>query len=155
MEPSEVTLQPAHAKDCDYVFALQSTPGIRQFFVNPHIPTRQEHETWFQGMLDNPATTLFMVHYNQQRAGIVRLDVLHGEKHEVSIIIDPHWGGKGIGKKALFALLQQHPDVEIHATIHQNNHPSLKLFEQCGFIRTSSNTSEPFLTFVHPPQKGI
>src|SRR6202171_4253348 len=52
----EVTLRLAEADDEDWLLELQRKPGTRRHFLNPEIPTDEEHHRFMQRVLNEPDT---------------------------------------------------------------------------------------------------
>lgn len=132
-------LQPVAETDSDYLYSLQATPGIRRHFRNPAVPSRMEHELWVARVLDDDDVALFLVRCGDESAGMVRIDGLLSGDLEVSIIMDPRFAGRGLGKRAVAQALALAPGRKVAATVHRENTPSQRLIKGLGFVLRSED----------------
>jgi UDP-2,4-diacetamido-2,4,6-trideoxy-beta-L-altropyranose hydrolase len=139
-------LKPAKRTDSSYIYGLQIKPNVRQFFRNPSSPSLPEHEKWFDEIINSDNHVLFIICFGGINVGMLRVDALLSEALEISIIIDPQFSGKGLGKRTINELLLILPSRKIKAVIHSENLASKYLFEKSGFIFQASEND--FLTYT-------
>lgn len=142
----ELYLQPVNDNSSQYIYYLQSLPGVRNYFRSPDIPTLSDHERWFKRAIDDTEIAMFIVTLDDERVGMVRLDELNGSHLLISIIVDPKYAGKGIGKKCLSTLLEICPADSFKAIIHKANIASRRIFERSGFVLSDSEDGD-FLVY--------
>lgn len=144
-QTSGVRLRPAAQRDLEITLAWQIEPGARRYFRDTRPPTRSEHEAWFRERLDSPEPTLWIIEFEDQPVGAIRLDNCDGSgatRYEVSILIASHNRGKGIGAIALSCLRSDHPDSALVATISPENKASIAAFIRAGFQQTAPERYE-------------
>jgi UDP-2,4-diacetamido-2,4,6-trideoxy-beta-L-altropyranose hydrolase len=130
-----VTLRPVSEMDRDSVYLWQSNPVTRKHFVNPSIPSYNEHCQWFESSLINKDRELFIIQYENSSAGLLRLDKKNNDsnEYEISILISPEFYKRGIGKSALHLAFIIWPERDYVANIKEENEASIALFLSAGF----------------------
>lgn len=53
--------------------------------------------------------------------------------NEMGLVLIPEYHNKGFGTKALIELIKKHPRNKYFATINNQNHASIKIFNKLGF----------------------
>lgn len=142
----KLLLVPATKNDCEYVYKLQVEPGVRKYFLNNTLPEYAGHCTWFDHTLESKERLLFRMQEHGDSVGILRLDNIHQETVEISIIVDPDHSGMGLATKAISVALELLSGLRIKAIIHQDNVASRKAFSKAGFHLALEGT--PFLEYV-------
>ena len=127
-----VLLEPISATDCDYVYGLQ-TKQVRKYFRNRNVPNLIEHTVWFNKALNSKYCQMFVLNFRGDKVGMLRVDNIHSQTVEISIIVSPNFSGQGLGRKALKALETILFSKKLKAVIHRDNIPSHKIFEAAGF----------------------
>lgn len=127
-----VSLEPAVSTDSNFVYELQ-TKEVRQFFRNLTTPSLDEHIDWFNRTINSHESQLFIVTFNNQKAGVLRIDDLNTKELEISIIVSPEHAGQGVAKKAINKLEDMMFGKKLKAIIHKDNIASRKLFEKLEF----------------------
>lgn len=136
---STIELKLATIKDKEITFEWQSDKNIRQYFKQPTTPTKTEHCSWFDNNLADPASSLYIIHYNKVPVGTLRLDEQSQDEYEISILIAPSAQGKGIALNALNKIPRLKENGLFFADIHQDNINSIKVFKKAGFVPISSS----------------
>jgi UDP-2,4-diacetamido-2,4,6-trideoxy-beta-L-altropyranose hydrolase len=140
---AKVRLRLAEAEDEDWLLELQRHPGTRRHFLNPAVPTTDQHHAWMQRTLADPETLLAIVEADERRSGMVRLDRKRSPDatptYDVSIAIDPAQHGRGIGTAALALARRIAPNAVLDATVLPENIASLQLFRQSGYLHDGGN----------------
>ena len=98
---STVELTLATIKDKEITFEWQSDKNIRRYFNQPTVPTKTEHNHWFESNLADPTSSLYIINHHKVAVGTLRLDEQKTDEYVISILIAPSAQGKGIGLKAL------------------------------------------------------
>jgi hypothetical protein len=141
----QLSIKPANKKDCIFTYSLQ-TKNIRKYFINTKIPNIDHHINWYKELLESHKSQLLILTFENQRAGVLRIDNLGEEIQEISIIISPKYGNKGIAKQAIKTLERLLPKRIFKATIHTNNTASKKVFIKSGFKVNKQNGD--FLEYI-------
>ena len=143
----KLELRPMKDTDCQYLYDLQATPGVRKFSKVPKIPEYTEHKLWFEQSIESSDKAMFIIMENLNRLGMLRLDSILKDQFEVSIIVDPKYSGKGIAQRAIQKLVELIPGRIIKAIVHANNIASQKVFEKTGF--QLQDRSQLFWTYIN------
>lgn len=130
---SNVELRPATIKDNEVTFKWQSNKSIRQYFNEPKIPTKTEHDCWFNNNLADPKSSLYIILNDKLPVGTLRLDEQGKHEFIISILVSPDVQGKGIALQTLNKIPQLVENGLFFADIHQDNINSIKLFKKAGF----------------------
>ncbi len=56
----KINIRAATISDCDDVYVWRSDPTSRSMFFDNSIPSYKEHKNWFNSMLDNADSKLFI-----------------------------------------------------------------------------------------------
>jgi len=129
----EVHILPVTKEDGRLLFEWQSQETSRRHARNPSKPTKDEHMQWLEDCLNDPNRHLNIIIYNNERAGVLRLDKVGEDCLEVSIMIAPEYYRKGIGAAALRLARKTWPNVILRAEVLPGNEASHALFEKCGY----------------------
>lgn len=120
--------------DAEITYRWQTAPGMRRYFRNPNPPSWEEHVTFVDRALADPAMSLNMiVSADEQPAGILRIDRRSSADSEVSILVAPEWQGRGIAGAVLPYARQLRPRQCLHAYVASDNTASLALFRSAGY----------------------
>ncbi len=125
------TLRPANKDDLEIVFNWQHEPGARKYSRNTNLPTKKEHQAWFETVLSSNTIKLHIIEWCRTPIGYIRLDQSRG-KEEISILIVRKFQGYGFAKRSLLQVLQP-AKREYTAVVHRENNASVGLFESLGF----------------------
>ncbi len=124
---------------CLELFNWQTEPGNRKYSRSEIPPTWDEHVNWFHNALNDVQRNMWIIQFNGQNSGYVRLDQMKCQE-EVSILISQKYRRLGIGYLALQAIKEKSKFSNILATVHQENIASIDLFTGAGFLKKSENT---------------
>ena len=136
-KPEGVTLRVATLNDMHDFYRWQTQPGARRFFRSPQLPRWSQHHAWYQRVMSDPATQLFIVCSDGASAGYLRLD-----GSEVSILISREFRGRKLAGRALNILTRRYPDTRFFADVAAGNFASRKLFKRAGFRKTGERSYE-------------
>ncbi|REL26044.1 UDP-2,4-diacetamido-2,4,6-trideoxy-beta-L-altropyranose hydrolase [Thalassotalea euphylliae] len=137
LSPS-VSLRSAQNSDIKTVFNWQSDPKIRQFSRNPKPVSWEEHKAWYHASQANPKRHMYIIEFQEQPAGVLRLDLIpKTSDYEVSILVSPNLQRQNIALKALHAIDEHFFKRNIHAYVSTANKASQSLFTQANYRRVS------------------
>lgn len=127
-----VTVRTAIAADCRDIWHWRNQPDIRSASSDTGPIPWEEHVTWFEAALSNPARRLLIGEAGGEAVGVLRFDVAAGTA-TVSAYLTPAGRGRGIGPQLLMQgearLKSDHPEVaRIEAMIRPGNEPSIAAF---------------------------
>ena len=138
----KINIRAATISDCDDVYVWRSDPTSRSMFFDNSIPSYKEHKNWFNSMLDNADSKLFIGEVNSTKIGVCRFDRNYKiASVEVSININPKSRGRGFGKNFLASSIEYFQNTQrsaLLAKIKPKNVASLKIFKSVGFKEISS-----------------
>ena len=134
-----LTYRRAILSDCDMYFEWVNDPEVRANSFNSALITREEHDNWFNDVLNNAAYSLFVFQDHQGNyVGQVRLEKINSLEAEISVSVAAANRGNGISKEMLKtssdAFLQENGGFKIIANIKKNNTSSIHAFEKAGFV---------------------
>jgi len=125
-----IRMTPLDTDDLELVFAWRSNPKIYRHFRKQDAPLNWEnHLSWYESRAAGRHD--FIIHYDGRRAGVVSITT----DDEVGIYLgDFSAHGNGVATAALKWLCKRFRyRTPLIAEIDENNHPSKRLFERCGF----------------------
>lgn len=126
-------LRTASVSDIEYLYYLQTLPGVRQWAGDPRIPRWEAHVEWSRHRLQSDPDAIHIVYDGAAAAGMLRLDHIAPGDVEISIIIDPAHAGRGLATAAIHEALEKRSTERLLARIHPDNSASRKLFAKAGF----------------------
>lgn len=139
---ADLLLHPAQLSDVAAILDLRNdTDSVRWSRSNRRVDP-EEHAAWFAGVLENPATRVWIARRASRTVGQVRVEVRDGTG-TVSITVAPNDRGHGLGTDLLRALPRAlSSDQQVHtlvAEIHRDNVASRRAFARAGFGETGSD----------------
>ncbi len=152
-KPEGMTLRSAIVSDMRDFYRWQKQPGARRFFRTPQLPRWSQHRRWYQGVMSDASVSLYIVLFNGEKAGYVRVDgaVTSSESSsvgsslgssEVSILISRNFRGRKLAVNALKALVSRYPETRFCADVAPGNFASRKVFKRAGFQKTGGRRYE-------------
>lgn len=132
----------AAAPDSRIIFDWRNNAATRRTARNGTLIPRGDHEAWFERSLKMEDRLLLIAQIGSIPVGVVRFDRKHDEA-EVSLYLDPHLYGLGLGRLALFrgeaAAAVRWPTLEgFAAETLEHNVGSQRLFVGAGYSGTYS-----------------
>lgn len=144
-----LTLRSAIMSDMRDFYGWQKQPGARRFFRNPDLPRWTKHNSWYLGVLSDPSVSMYIVLFNGEKAGYVRVDGVVSSSvgvslgsSEVSILISRNFRGRKLAVNALKALMSRYPETRFCADVAPGNFASRKVFKRAGFQKTGGRRYE-------------
>ena len=103
----------------------------------------QSHSKWFNRLINTTNAEIFIAYDKKEKnkIGMVRFERKYRKVSEVSININPHFRGKGLGReflsRSIAAFTKSKPGFVMKARVLVENHRSKRLFKSCGFVVSS------------------
>jgi len=135
----EMNLRKALHSDVALFFNWRNNPWLLQFSTGRNPVTLEEHQEWFDSVLENSKDHLLLVIISddERPAGALRFDRSSHDDLAVSIYLTKEFTGKGLGVKALEKGCQQAFEVlrtkSIRAFVREDNSASMSAFQKAGF----------------------
>lgn len=111
-----------------------SEAGIEYSKSNSSVP-KSQHKDWFESrIIRNPHEPYLIFSMAEQDIGSVRFDIdpCNSRNFVTSIILNPEFIGRGYGSKILSLsinyIIENFPEMELTAEIHDQNIASIKIF---------------------------
>ncbi|HEU5126073.1 MAG TPA: UDP-2,4-diacetamido-2,4,6-trideoxy-beta-L-altropyranose hydrolase [Verrucomicrobiae bacterium] len=149
LDGSQVWLQRAAITDARLWFRWANDPAVRANGFSPDAIPWETHLEWFKSHQRSPDSRLWIGFNTEgQPLGYVRLHRRGGE-WEIGVAVDPATRGKNIGRKLVRLALREFKSEDqtkasgcaIVARIKPENAPSLKLFQNLGFMSDQKRTT--------------
>ncbi|QPJ62158.1 MAG: GNAT family N-acetyltransferase [Candidatus Nitronauta litoralis] len=133
-----ITLRSAQREDCKSVFAWRNDPEVRQHIFDPAPIAWEDHEQWFNKILEASDRHLLIGDSEGKSIGVIRIEPVDQEGGEISVYLVPGNSGQGLGSllisKGIEWVAQHHPQIKhLQAKILGENAASLKAFQRAGF----------------------
>lgn len=148
----ELQFRAAALEDSSFLLSIRNSEDVRLFSTNQSKIDELEHQEWLdRRILNIEKNPFWIVSLGGVSVGYLRFDQSENESTFISIGVKDGLRGKGLGKEilnigvGLFRKLQ--PSMEIKATIHKNNKPSLVIFASLGFVEVGNQ--EDFVIFQY------
>ena len=156
----EFTLRLAEEKDIENIFNLSNDPTVRLNSFHTEIIKWDEHVKWFHNKLAASDSFFYVLEFNNNFAGYLRLDKDRANEWIITIHIVKSFRGKGLGTYALKQLQKIHSDKILIAYIKKENLHSQKLFQKADFATIEQNImmygfSTSKLAFYKNIQKSV
>jgi UDP-2,4-diacetamido-2,4,6-trideoxy-beta-L-altropyranose hydrolase len=125
-----ILLRPATMADGQALLDWRNDPLTRANSLDTAEVPRDAHFAWLERVLADPDRQLLMA---DRDLGMVRFDKLADGVWRVSIAVAPSWRGLGQARPLLAAAIAHHGNHPLVAEIREENQPSRRIFEACGF----------------------
>lgn len=133
-----LALRPADESDLLELLSWRNDEVTRAMSLNGEMISKNDHSNWYLRALRDPSIKILIAELRSgEKCGMCRfeLNVIPG-KSRISIIIDPSFRGRGLGKvllKSCIDYYRQDFKGPIVAQVKKNNKASLSLFKGIGF----------------------
>lgn len=148
-----IGLRPATMTDSDDLFAWRNDPVTLACMRSTAVVAREDHDRWmhFHVLHGYPTHLVWMADNDTDAVGVVRFDCDKRDvlSYEASITIAPKFRGQGLAFPILAEACSYLPECTIKAEIRENNAPSRRIFERCGF--EESGKREGFVQYKRKP----
>ncbi len=133
-----VELRPVDAEDMHNIYVWRNDIRVRRYSRDSSEIKPEQHERWFNSVLNNSNVRLFIGSADNEAVGVVRLDMSHDEA-EISLYLVPGKQGHGYGgalvESAENWLRSEQPAVShVVAEVLADNNASNRLFNACGYV---------------------
>ncbi len=135
---SSIVLQPMAKKDESILFSWQCEPGNRKHSGIAQIPDIDEHSAWYASSLNDTSRRMWLVLFNGEKCGYVRLDVQHNTE-EVSVLISQKYRKLGLARDAINELKNLCLFGVLDAQVAADNSASISLFKNLGFTKIANS----------------
>lgn len=155
MSTLDIDLKLATLKESKLIWQWRNDPSTRNNSLKTKPITWIDHATWYQKILKDQNSKMYVSFFNNIPIGVVRFDIKNAQMrtYNININIAPQSRGKGFGKtllnKSIIKLRQEDPFlVRISAEVKKENLLSNKLFLSSGFhlIKEESGINQYYLT---------
>lgn len=136
----DISLKKATKSDIAIVYTWQCQPTTRRYARNPAIPSLREHVDWMEAKLTDPTCYFYMIYHGASSVGVIRLDRLGSFCYEVSVFIDEQKQRINIAKQALKMVAELHAEIDIVATVLEENIASQSLFHSLNYRKIGDTT---------------
>jgi RimJ/RimL family protein N-acetyltransferase len=146
-----IQLQLAQKEHLRVTFEWAQNAFLRKFSPNSKPIAFETHEGWFIKKINDPNCRFYIASLDNDKIGTCRLDFSEDfGKAEISYLLDPRFHGKGLGflmiellvLEAITEANNRAKPLTLIAKVHQDNIPSLKIFEKAKFEKTSPENTE-------------
>lgn len=132
-------LREAVIHDSQWLLDIRNDPRTREVSFQSDMISFEDHERWFYKSLYTSTRRIWIAEEENQRIGMVRLDLISADEAEVSINIDPKYRGRGLGCPILDLLPgaaeRWNPNIFLlKAQTKASNTASIRLFEKAGYM---------------------
>jgi len=148
------SLRPATADDSETLWLWRNDPLMRRMAKSQGPIPWSAHDLWYRRALSNARTVILIGEIGGTPVGMVRFDPRSDGSFLVSINLDPHRRGRGLGTKLLAAgcdrFLEKMIGVKLCAEIDRSNAASERIFERIGFVPARGDEAAQYRTYVRP-----
>jgi RimJ/RimL family protein N-acetyltransferase len=139
-ELQALDLRPVAEADCELLWDWANDPVARSASFDSRPIAWREHVEWFRAQQRDTRNRMYVIEESSRPVGIVRFAPSDDRAVVVSVNVAASARGRGIGPRALrqaCALVAADVDVSsVVALIKPDNAPSLRAFEQAGFVHS-------------------
>jgi RimJ/RimL family protein N-acetyltransferase len=132
----ETIMRLADQRDSALLLAWRNDSQTRAWSRTTDPVTPADHETWLTRVLADQDRRLLIAEVGGEPVGTVRFD-RDGDVWEVSITVAPGARGRGLAVPILLAAERVIAPATVRANVHQDNAPSMALFERAGYRNES------------------
>ena len=148
-----LSLRNAEPGDIDILFQWANDSETRRNSFDQHEIAWDEHEAWFNRMINDPDRVQFIMMNDNTPVGQIRLDI-SGDVAIISYSIAPEERGKGYGKRIIkLAKEMIHKDypsiIRMKAEVKPQKKASIKGFEQKGFAENNRVYETDLVDITH------
>lgn len=139
---SDISVRMARPDDSENLFQWRNHPSIRAVSRSASEIDWQDHQRWFDSVLEDPEKMLLVGQRSESPVGVVRFDKQNDEA-EISIYVAPESATPGLGQSMLKSaeqwLAANHPEIrKIRAHVLGANERSQRLFSGAGYQTEST-----------------
>ena len=143
MEKQSIYLRKVLQSDIKLIFEWANDKDARNNSFKTKEITWAEHETWFENTLKDLKTRHYILCYNGNDIGQIRIKIEEENQGKISYSIDKAYRGLGFGKIILQlcenALLEEFKDFYLYAEVKKSNIASQRIFKTLGYNESIEN----------------
>jgi RimJ/RimL family protein N-acetyltransferase len=148
-----IELRFANPGDADRLFAWRNDPVTLACFRSTAVVPREDHDRWVQFNVEKGyAEHIVLIAENGgQPVGVIRFDADKNDvmSYDVSLPVAPEHRGKGLAHLILAHACNLVQDFSLNAEVRNENAPSRRVFERCGFSIVGSD--DRFVNYRRDP----
>lgn len=146
----DLRMRKAQFEDAGLIFSWRTNSAIQEFSLKEAPASYDAHLHWFANrVLSLDSNPFWLFSTSESEVGYTRFEKQAHNAFSVSILVNPSFWGKGYGRKMLQqgieAFASIYPKSNLTATIHSENIPSIRIFENEAFMQTGQKNN--FLVF--------
>ena len=129
----------AEKRDCLDLWKWRNDYKAVMNSISRSVVPYQSHSKWFNRLINETDAEIFIAYDKKEKnkIGMVRFERKLRKVSEVSININPHFRGKGLGReflsRSIATFFKSKPGFVVKARVLIKNHRSKRLFKSCGF----------------------
>lgn len=134
---TSITLRIASFEDSEDIYSWRINHTTRSMSNDTSEFSYDEHCRWFNSILSNGKSKIFIGIKNNEKFGMCRFDHVPGNQVFVSINLNPEYRGQNLSKTLLMSSIEKFRSKENHplfAEIKAENIISQKVFVACHFV---------------------
>ncbi|MEI9476443.1 MAG: UDP-4-amino-4,6-dideoxy-N-acetyl-beta-L-altrosamine N-acetyltransferase [Deltaproteobacteria bacterium] len=104
-----VALRDIRPEDKSLIRTWRNLPEVARYMYTDHLITAEEHERWFQGILNDHKSRYWIITHNQEDVGLANLygiDEINRRAYWAFYLADPSGRGKGVGGAVEYLILR-------------------------------------------------
>lgn len=151
----DIQMRDISLSDMGQILSWRNSEACVKYSKSNSAISASRHKDWFEGrILRISAEPYYIFALNNQDIGTVRFDYAesHSKTFVTSIIMNPELFGRGYGSKilslALNCIVNDFPEMELVAEIHDQNVASIKIFLQNHFTLIDQRNVFGFYRFL-------
>ena len=143
----------AEKRDCLDLWKWRNDYKAVMNSISRSVVPYQSHSKWFNRLINKTDAEIFIAYDKKEKTkiGMVRFERKARKVSEVSININPHFRGKGLGReflrRSIATFTKREPGFVMQARVLVENHRSKRLFKSCGFVVSSIRDKIVYYTF--------
>ena len=122
----KIKLKSVNKSDFRFLYDLLQERNPRTFISHKKMPTYEEHVNFVSS---KPYSKWYIIEIDGKRSGSIYLT----KQNEIGIFLKEGLQKRGIGSKALMALMEKNSGVRYLANINPKNLSSMNFFKKAGF----------------------
>ncbi len=133
-----VNIREARLEDCEQIWLLSNSTGVRENSFNPEPIELESHITWYEKKLASADVAFYVSDLQGVLGGQVRYDKIK-DAAEISFSVAPAFRGRGMGKTLIRDTIGQACERlnvgRVFGLVREFNHASIHTFLGSGFQR--------------------
>jgi RimJ/RimL family protein N-acetyltransferase len=142
----DIQMREVSLSDMGQILSWRNADACVRYSKSNSAISKSQHKDWFwDRILRNSREPYFIFTLNNQGIGTVRFDSVESDPKvfTTSIIMNPEFYGRGCGSKILSLavnhIIQNFPETNLVAEIHEENVASIKIFLRNHFNLINNN----------------